>query len=223
MESSVFTRAADTSNEEDCGAYVLSTTVASSLDEKQEAATGPVAKRQRMSGGRRKDVVSLNNMMVMTHSLQAAQDEAEVEEKRKAAMTEEDVRRKRNERWMQVKARMSQRATPLPSTRSLDWNSSDDDNEEGNREVEMAMMHERYCALEGSAAAAQRALLSTSSDAAAITSRGVLREVVPWPSKVWHFLYNWMMYFVYAASMSPGVNIYNAEQPSEYYQRREFR
>lgn len=146
----------------------------------------------------------LSSLLMATQLLQDHENALEVKERMQAASEEEKERRVRKARWEEVKARMSQRNTPMPSIRSREWDEEDDS--------------ERVTA-SGVLCSSQDPLMDNHNRP---LQRMTKRAVVSWPEKVWHFVYNWIRYFTFAASFFPGVNLYDANKPEGYYRREEY-
>ncbi|AYU82417.1 hypothetical protein LdCL_340013600 [Leishmania donovani] len=148
------------------------------------------------------DMLSMQHVMNMTESLQKEQEDREAREKVDKASEAERMRQVRNAQWEAVKKRMSQRAIPLHTVRAYD---SEDDEEE----VELKSVHTALSAL----------VPSLTEERA--TRCGGFQAAETMPERFCHFVYNWLMYFVYAFSASalPGMDASKGADSREYFDR----
>ncbi|CBZ30216.1 conserved hypothetical protein [Leishmania mexicana MHOM/GT/2001/U1103] len=161
------------------------------------------SRRTAGDGSGKRDVLSMQHVMNMTESLQKEQEDREAREKVDKVSDAERMRQVRNVQWEAVRKRMSQRAMSLHSVRAYD---SEDDEEE----VELKSVHTALSAL----------VPSLTEERA--TRRGGFQAAETMPERFCHFVYNWLMYFVYAFSASalPGMDVNKGADSREYFDRR---
>lgn len=170
--------------------------------------------------------VPLEALVALTHALQEQEDRREQQEKIAASVREAEERKLRNERWAEVKARMTARnsVTSALSLRSAEWDDSDDDNgrpSEGY--TDQRRCRNRLSARSGgqsmtTVAMADDPLIDPEDCDERPLRKLVKWEKLPWGVEFWHKVYNWFRWAV--------LGMYNirdvAEDPSGYYQKRKF-
>ncbi|KAG5468575.1 hypothetical protein CUR178_01408 [Leishmania enriettii] len=153
------------------------------------------------------DLLSLQRVMDMTEALQREQDDEEARRNADNASKAERMHQVRNAQWEAVKARMSQRVTPMPTARAYDSES------DGDGVVLRSVSTKLSTTL--------NALAPSLSEEGAVGS-GTLQMAETVPERFWHSVYNWFMYFVYAlsASVLPGVDAHKGADSREYFDNR---
>lgn len=169
--------------------------------------------------------VPFDVLMELTRTLQEQEDRREQEEKIAAAARVAEEHRIRNQRWAEVKARMTARSstTSAVSLHSAEWDDPEDDytgNGDGCYSSSGAsrLSVRRRSQNVATVPMADDPLIDPESGDERPMRKLMKWEKLPWTVQFWHTAYNWFRWGILGMFYFREL----AEDPSGYYQKRRF-